>query len=501
MKKGRPALQMAVALAALFIILGNGRISGGDGEAMFQVTRAMVEHGRLSLPPGALPPVEIVLVDSTDSTIPYTVTGRDGQTYAKYGLGQSLAALPLYLLGAAWGAVTGSAHAPRAVAALLNACLVAITAGLLLKLVLELDYPRPAGQMLALAYTLCTPAWVYTHTFFSEPLVTLCLVAAALFLARFSRSDQGRWLSFAGGALGLALLTRVDAVAALPAFALYLGLTWRQKRPSLAAAARESLAAGAPFAAGLGLALLYNHLRFGSPLEFGYGTANWQSGFLTGLAGLTVSPGKGLLWYAPPIVLGLLGLPAFARRFPREALLCLALASGYLALHAPYTYWEGGWCWGPRLILPALPFLLLPAAPLLAQPGRGRLARLGIAALLALGLVVQLPALFCEPAHSLQAAYAAFPQDFQARVLYRAADSPLLGQWRSLAQVTVNVRDPAARSGIKELLAGAQPSPATLLLADSRAEAVHLERQTLLAFNLPDLWFVTAPWLRAAEGP
>lgn len=499
--KSRPALQMAVLLAVVFVVLGNGRISSGDGEAMYQVTRAMVEQGRLSLPPGALPPVEIVLVESTDSAIPYTVTGRDGLAYSKYGLGQSLAALPLYLLGAAWRGLSGSVYAPRAAVALLNALLVATTAGMLLKIVLQMGYPRPTGQMIALAYALCTPAWVYTHTFFSEPLVTLCLVTAVFSMIRFAQSDQSRWLALAGGALGVALLTRVDAVAALPAFALYLGLVWWQRRPYLAAASGQSLAAAAPFAAGLGLALGYNYHRFGSILEFGYSTSNWQSDFLTGLIGLTLSPGKGLVWYAPPIVLGLISMPAFARRFPREALLCLALAAGILAVHAPYTYWEGGWCWGPRLILPALPFLLIPAAPLLARPGQGGLRSLGIAVLLALGLVVQLPALFCEPAHSLQAAYAAFPEEFQDRVLYRPADAPIVRQWHSLAQVTANLRYPAARSRIEALLAATRPSQATLLLADSMAEAARLERHTLLAYNLPDLWLVTAPWLREAEAP
>jgi hypothetical protein len=501
MMKGKPALQLAVFLSALFVVLGNGRISGDDGEAMFQVTRAMVERGKLSLPPGALPPVEIVLMKSTDSTIPYTVTGRDGLTYSKYGLGQSLVALPLYLLGAAWRSIAGNAIAPRTAVALLNAFLVAGTACMFFKLILQLGYPRPAGQMLALAYALCTPAWVYTHTFFSEPLVTLCLVTAAFFMVRFSQSGQWWWLSLAGGALGMALLTRVDAVAALPAFALYLGLAWRQRRPSLVVAIRQSAAAGALFGVGLGLALLYNYHRFGSPLEFGYATSNWQGNFLVGLSGLTVSPGKGLLWYAPPLILGLMGLPAFARRFFHEALLCLALIAGYVALHAPYTYWDGGWCWGPRLILPILPFVLLPAAPVLVRQRRGPLVRLGIAALLALGLVVQLPALLCEPTHYLQAAYAAFPGEFQARVLYRPEDSPLVGQWRSLVQVTANLRDPRVRSDILELLASAQPSQTTLLQADSRAEARRLERHTLLAYNLPDLWLVTTRWLREVERP
>jgi hypothetical protein len=126
---------------------------------------------------------------------------------------------------------------------------------------------------------------------------------------------------------------------------------------------------------------------------------------------------------------------------------------------------------------------------------------LGIAALLALGLVVQLPALFCDPARYLQAAYTAFPDEFQARVLYRPADSPLVGQWRSCLQVIANLQDPTARSELEKLLAAAQPSDATLLQTDSREEALRLERHRLLAYNLPDLWPITAAWLREAGGP
>jgi len=83
------------------------------------------------------------------------------------------------------------------------------------------------------AYALCTPAWVYTHTFFSEPLVTLCLVTAAFSMICFAQRDKWRRLAMGGGAVGVALLTRVDAVAALPAFALNLPNRWLVTAPRL----------------------------------------------------------------------------------------------------------------------------------------------------------------------------------------------------------------------------------------------------------------------------
>jgi hypothetical protein len=208
-----------------------------------------------------------------------------------------------------------------------------------------------------------------------------------------------------------------------------------------------------------------------------------------------------LLWYAPPIFLGLFGLPAFARRFPREALLCVGVVAGYLLLHSTYTYWEGGWCWGPRLILPALPFALLPAASLLSRPAQRPIAELAIALVLVLGLLVQIPAVGSNPAHPLQRMYASSPQEFQGRVLYEPMHSPLIRQWLSLLEVASNLRNPLARSQIADLLATARPKESAFLLAGSFNEALRLEKQTILAYNLPDLWLVTSPWLREGGPP
>lgn len=498
--KRHPALWLTVILAAVYILLGNSRTTSGDGEAMLQVTRALAEQGRIELAPGILAPVETMLADTKDTQIPYTLIGRHGQTYSKYGLGQSLAALPLYLLGMAWRAVTGTIHAPRSAALLLNSLLTAGTAGLLFILVHDLGYSKRAGILVAIAFALCSPAWVYTHTFFSEPLVTFCLTGAALSIVRFGQRKQDHWLLLAGGALGLAVLTRINALAALPAFGLYLVLTWRARHTPRRVILRQALAALAGFSLFVAMTLLYNALRFGAPFDFGYHTSNWQTPFWRGLYGLTLSPGKGLLWYAPIIVIGLLGLRPMARRWPREAWLCAGVPLGYLLLHSTYTYWEGGWSWGPRLLLPALPFILLPAAAILSGKVRSQAFELALALLLVLGLLIQIPAVGGNYAHALQRIYATWPDDFQTRVLYRPASSPLIRQWQSFFEVSANLRNPEARAQIAGLLDQAQPDNA-LLLADSPAGALRLEQQTILAFNLPDLWLVSAPWLRGETDP
>jgi 4-amino-4-deoxy-L-arabinose transferase-like glycosyltransferase len=499
MKRHR-ALVLVLLLAVLYTILGNGRIQRGDGETMFQVTRAMAETGGVDLPAGILPPAQNDNPSSTDTELAFLVVGREGRTYSKYGLGQSLAALPLYGLGMAWRALTGDDYAPRFAASLLNGLLTACTAGLLLLLACEMGCSGRAGSALVLVYALCTPAWPYTHTSFSEPLVTLCLVAAALFALRFKREAQDRWLALAGGALGLALFTRINALAALPAFVLYLILTWQAQRPSHPRLLRQVAVFSLTLGLGVGLALLYNQVRFQSPFDFGYHSGNWQTPFLVGLYGLTLSPGKGLLWYAPPVWLGLLGARTFVRQHLHEAVLCAGVTLGYLLFHSPYTYWEGGWCWGPRLLLPALPFALLPAGPVLTRPHLRQSARLALAGILVLGFLVQLPAVGADYERTLQVAHTALAEDFYMQVMFQPAHSALLHQWLSLLEVTANLRNPAARAHLANMLAQVQPGEA-VAFSHSPAEALHWARRSLLAFNLPDLWLVAEPIIRREAAP
>jgi hypothetical protein len=358
--------------SCLYILTYQGRTNSYDGQSMFATTRALVEHGTLAI--------------SSVSANAFGTLGRDGLYYSKYGIGQSLAELPLYLVGKLLGLLArGKAtQVAESVAMLTNPLIMAASCAVFYGITRRLGYPRGTGIRATLALGIATSLWPYSKTDFSEPLLTLCLAVAvlcALQAARLLVSERaatraGRrdlwWLDlFTGSALGIGLLAKDAALIYVPVFMLYSMLTL----PTVSLCDLRSLslvprwlwlgrlvALVAPILVASVLALLINALRFDSPLATGYALRDlpFSGPVLNGLWGLLISPHTGMLFYDPLLFAGLLALPLMLWRRPREALLLLGLFGGSLLFYAAYRSWSGASAWGPRYLVPALPYLLFP---------------------------------------------------------------------------------------------------------------------------------------------
>ncbi len=493
MQRDRRIFVLVVALLlALYLLLAALRIDSGDGATIYQVTRALLTGRGFAIPapsPGA------VVVDAFSEPIPperlrgggpYGAWGVDGRYYAQYGVGQSLLAVPLYLLGQAVYRMTGwgtEEFVTQAAVMLLNPLVLALMGGVLYMLARGLGYPPGAAVGVALVTGLATPLWWYSKTFFSEPLIALALVVAIW--AAVCGAAVG-WL-VCGVALGMAVLVKPVAIVVAPAFLVYAWVLGNSKSRWQAL----RLVAG-PLAVGVIGVALYNWVRFGSPLDTGYRTAAWDVPPWIGFYGLLLSPGKGLLWYCPPLALGVAGCVPLARKHPRAATLMGSIGLSYSLVHAILNHWHGGGPpWGPRYIVPVIPLLVLPAAEWFQRLPRCAWGRLAMALLLALGLIVQIPAVLVNPARALQALYdrSASPTEYTLRMLYRPADSPLAGQWRSLLEVAALMRDGAARAMVTDL--GRQTA----------VQSGIVEAVGLLSFNAFDLWPVLWGLLGAPPAP
>ena len=210
------------------------------------------------------------------------------------------------------------------------------------------------------------------------------------------------WAVGIGLCCGLAIGTKFGAGIIVPILGLAGAATvWRRWRGGMALRDVAAIVGGAALALAVPVALvgLYNWVRFASPLETGYGGSEvgavQQGDFWGGFSGLIFSPGKGILLFSPPVILGLLAWWPFARRHLRLALVAGALVIAHVVFYARVPQWDGGTCWGPRYLDFIVPLLILPLPAGLAWlAGRGRALRLvagGFAALLiAFALVVQL---------------------------------------------------------------------------------------------------------------
>ncbi len=453
------AALLGVGVLALLLLLIPGSVMESDGQSMLQMTRSLVERG-----------------DVTVSTPRYGeligVHGLGGRLYSKYGPGQSIAAIPLWLLGRALASLAPSSLAPPSfgselpvmAASTLPAIAVALSAALLVLAALELGASLAGGLALALVYAVATPALVYATQWFSEPL-TGCALLAAFYLLLRDRRVPTRWGPLvAGVATACAVATRSEALVLTPALVAYAVLSG-ERRPS--GRRRRLLGLLIPLALTLAALGLYNLARFGSPLETGYSygdvfayrdthPAHSLASFVQGVYGLVLSPGKGLLEYAPVMVLTPFAAVILWARRRAETALLLALIGLQLAGHANLLIsWLGGWSWGPRFLVPVLPFMMLLLVPLFEAPGRLRVrpprlsltrAR-GLFVVLALaGVLVQLPAVAIHEPHIYL--YDQFPlycahRDVnhcpsmdQARLehdyVYAPAHSPIVGGWALL---------------------------------------------------------------------
>ena len=130
---------------------------------------------------------------------------------------------------------------------------------------------------------------------------------------------------------------------------------------------------------------IYSWACFGTPFTLGYSHQATFPEMKQGLFGilwpspeiafkLLFSPDRGLFFWSPFLIIGLIGYPTLFRRSRLLFWLCLLIPILQVAIISGNRWdWRAGWTLGPRYLAPILPLLALPCAL-----GVSRLPRLGL---------------------------------------------------------------------------------------------------------------------------
>jgi hypothetical protein len=244
-----------------------------------------------------------------------------------------------------------------------NPLLTATTAVILFLLALKLNFSKKHACIAALAFGLLSPATVYAKYDFAQPLASL-LLSLSFYLIAGASEKGGLKLFLTGICIGFAILTRTEFIFLLPPIFI-LAVYFQQSKPYPLTLRRIRNVAviAIPILFFITFDLIINKIRFGSILSSGYDPNIEVSldpvHFLMAFVGNLISPGRGILIFFPLTLLSVLGFRYLFRQDRFQALIMGAIIGTQLLFYVFWKDWGAGISWGPRFLIPLLPFLTL----------------------------------------------------------------------------------------------------------------------------------------------
>ena len=275
-------------LCGIYILTMSGHIHTIDSFQVYSVTKSLAEKGSLEIPPCYM-----------------HVEGIDGKYYSKFGIGQSILALPLYKcaqllyplvppnvihqMDAAQKKVVtrldnreaipqylrSYEHAPPGpfysfIVLTFNSVITAWGMTLLYIILTKLGYGTKESLMTAGITALATFVWPLSRDFFQHPLILLLLLRAIDLSVEAKNHQKFSVMLQIGLIVALAVLIRIFTLTLIPVFALFI--VWRlyvshadMKKGMLSMACYMG-----PVIISIIVILILNYVRFGGMFKSGY---------------------------------------------------------------------------------------------------------------------------------------------------------------------------------------------------------------------------------------
>jgi hypothetical protein len=211
--------------------------------------------------------------------------------------------------------------------------------------------------LISFFYAFSTLTWAYSQTSLNSIPMIFFLLLGVLFFAKFTKSHKNLHLIFSSFSLAFAFLIRPDVIfAIIPLFVLLL-IELKNKNMKIPIF----------FTFSSPLIFIYFMNRLLTEIRFEIATSTFSGVPVTsvtpmyvGILGLLFSPGVGLFIFAPITLTVFITFSDFYAKNKKFFLLFVSISLSFIIFYSTLEYWHGLVSWGPRYLLPIIPFLLLP---------------------------------------------------------------------------------------------------------------------------------------------
>ena len=334
-------------LAIIYIITAKGHLEVSDTEYSVRTAISILESGSL-----------LILPPDNDAVSNFPESGNLQKIFSPYGIGLALIFIPFVIVSKILCWLTG-----LELRILLDFLLSFYNIPFALmglyffqRITTQLGAPRSKSIMITLCLGISTCYWKYTVTDFSE-IVQVCFLLASIFTILDNKDKMWKELSFFYSFLVLIKLTYFVFFPFL--IILFLTENIRNKKSIIINNFLKSCTYIVPTC--IFIALL-NFFRFSNVFESGYGSAiQFSKDYLIrDWFGYLCSYERGVLTFNPILFLTLAGLFFIPHQYKKSITIISLTALIWYFTMCFWVSWQGGYCWGNRLLTPIVPLLLLP---------------------------------------------------------------------------------------------------------------------------------------------
>jgi len=241
--------------------------------------------------------------------------------------------------------------------------ITAISTAILFAICRTYNFSIKIAITVAFLYGFTTMAWAYSSTALSVTLVSMTVLLSFYFYRKFVKNQNFFSLIFCGFSLGASVLVRYDSFIIVVIILVFLIGTILRNKSKL----KNLTCLLIPLFFCAIIFMGINYIQFGTFLEYSFKTESGYglgptSPIHVGVFGLLFSPGAGLFIFSPILFTIFVSFFDFYKKDKSSFLIFSAYFVSMLVFFGNLETWHGFVSWGPRYLLPVIPFLLIPLA-------------------------------------------------------------------------------------------------------------------------------------------